>query len=323
MIEGKRRLELAATAIGLLVALALGVYAQERAQIYLLVIDKAGLPVLEIDPANLRIEEEAGPGKISSVRRFGWPLKLTVLVDNGPGTDAALVHLRNGLTRLFEGIPRDVPVSLIATAPNPRWLIRDSKDLAEIKSAIGLLTPDEGLARFSDALGEYAARLNREFPQPEKTLPSYLPVLVSIATTHADGSEVLRERNQKMLLSLERHRVWTHMIMVQPARSTNEPESVSNIGVDEGQNSEIALLVQRVTRGSYIPLSSGATNSLATNILPALAQQIALRYLKQMTQHRVEFERAAGAAGPMKNFRVTLANHPEARLIISTDGIPP
>ena len=323
MTKVQRRLGPAPAAIGIVVALALGVYAQERAEVYLLVVDKAGLPVLEIDPANLRIEEEAGPGKISSVRRFGWPLKLTVLVDNGPGTDAALVHLRNGLTKLFEGIPRDIPVSLIATAPNPRWLIRDSKDLVEIKNAIGLLTPDDGLARFSDALGEYAARLSREFPQPEKNLPSYLPVLVSIATTHADGSEVLRERNQKMLLSLERHRVWTHMIMVQPARSTNEPESITNVGVDEGQNSEIALLVQRVTRGSYVPVSSGATNALGTKILPELAQHIALRYLKQMTQHRVQFERAAGATGPMKNFRLTLASNPDGKLIVSLDGIPP
>ncbi len=111
--------------------------------------------------------------------------------------------------------------------------------------------------------------------------------------------------------------------MVQPSRGTNEPESVTNVGVDEGQNSEIALLVQRVTRGSYVPVSSGATNALGTKLLPQLAQQIALRYLKQMTQHRVEFERAAGATGPMKNLRLTLANHPDARLIVSLDGIPP
>ena len=316
----------AGIAMALVVALGLGLYAQERFEVYLLVVDKAGIPILDIDPANIRIEEDAGRGTVSSVRRFGWPLQLTVLVDNGPGTADALVHLRNGLVKLFAGIPRDIPVSLITTAPNPRWLLRDEKDPVAIKKGIGLLTPDEGLARFSDALGEYAARIDREFRRGEKDeqkLPPYLPVLVSIATTNADGSDVLRERNEKMLLSLQRHRVWTHMIMVQPHRATNEPESVTNVGVDEGQNSEIALLVQRVTRGSYVPVSSGATNALGTKLLPELAQQIALRYLKQMTQHRVEFERAAGATGPMKNLRLTLANHPDARLIVSLDGIPP
>jgi hypothetical protein len=307
-------------AIGIVVALAFGVHAQDPSAVYLLVLDKANVPVLDIKPSNLMIEEDAGPGTVVSVKRFGWPLKLTVLVDNGPGTADALVHLRNGLNKLFDGIPRNIPVSLITTAPQPRWLIRESKDLVQIKNAVGRLTPDSDLGRFSDALGELAARLDGEFRRVETDLPPYLPVLVSIATTHADGSEVLRERNEKMLLSLRKHRVWTHMIMVTPARSTNEPAGITNIGVDEGQNAEIARLVQKVTQGNYVPVSSGGTTALASSILPAVAQQIAFRYLKQMTQHRVEFLRAPGASGPMRNFKLTLADYPDAKIVVSTDG---
>src|SRR5689334_5959922 len=133
----RRRLGLG---LAVLVALIVGVDAQVRSEIYLLVLDKAGIPVLELKPSDIAIKEDAGPGRIVSVSRFGWPLKLTVLVDNGPGTADALVHLRNGLNKLFEGIPRDIPVSLIATAPNPRWLIQESKDLAELKNAVGRLT---------------------------------------------------------------------------------------------------------------------------------------------------------------------------------------
>ena len=287
---------------------------------YLLALDGKGLPILDIKPDEIGIKEDAGRGTVVSVSRYGWPLRLTVLVDNGPGTADALVHLRNGLTRLIDGIPRTVPVTLIATAPNPRWLIRESTDLVEIKNAIGRLTPDTQLARFSDALEEYARRLETEFRRVEEGLPPYLPVLVSIATTDADGSEVLRERNERMLLLLRKHRVWTHMIMVTPARGANEPGDVSNLGVDEGQNAEIALLVQKVTGGSYTPISSGGTTALASNTMPALARQISLRYLKQMTQHRVVFERAAGASGPMVNFELSIANHPGASAIVSRDG---
>jgi hypothetical protein len=304
----------------IVVTLAFGVHAQNRSEVYLLVLDKQNVPVLDIKAEDISIKEEAGPGTVLSVDRFGWPLKLTVLVDNGPGTAEALVALRNGLTKLFEGIPRNIPVTLIATAPNPRWLIRESKDPVQINKAIGLLTPDGGLARFSDALGEYARRLDTEFRRVEEGLPPYLPVLVSIATTHADGSEVLRQQNEKMLVSLRKHRVWANMIMVQPGRSLNEPGDVSNVGVDEGQNGEIAHLVQKVTGGTYVPVSSGGETALASNILPAVAQQISLRYLKQMTQHRIVFDRAAGASGPMKNFELTLANHPDTRIIVSTDG---
>ena len=316
----RRRIGSAAAAIGVVVAIAVGIYAQDQAAVFLLVLDKAGVPILDIKPSNLKIEEDAGPGTVVSANRVGWPVRLTVLVDNGPGTSEALVHLRNGLSKLFEGIPRNIPVSLITTAPNPRWLIRESKDLVQIKNAVGRLTPDSQLGRFSDALGEYADRLDREFRGVETELPPYLPVLVSIATTNADGSEVRRERNEKMLLSLRKNRVSTHLIMVTPGRVTNEPGEVSNVGVDEGQNAEIAHLVEKMTRGHYVRVSSGGTTALASNILPALAQQISLRYLKQMTQHRVVFDRAPGASGPMRNFKLTLSDYPGAAIIVSTDG---
>ena len=57
--------------------------------------------------------------------------------------------------------------------------------------------------------------------------------------------------------------------------------------------------------------------------MPGLARQIAFRYLKQMTQYRIVFDRAAGASGPMKNFELALADHPDARVIVSTDGNQP
>ena len=319
MRGARRRVGLAAAA-SIVAALAVCVHGQDQFALYLLVLDKAGIPVLDIDPSDIRIEEDAGPATVLGVSRFGWPLKLTVLVDNGPGTADALVHLRNGLNALVGGIPRSIPVSIVTTAPNPRWLIRDSKDLVQIKNAVGRLTPDEGLGRFSDALGEFAQRLDQESRRVEDGLPPYLPVLVSIATTHADGSDVRRERNEKMLLSLRMHRVWTNMVMVSPGRRPNEPGEVSNIDVDEGQNGEIALLVQKVTGGNYVAVSSGGTTALASSILPAVAQKISLRYLKQMTQHRIVFVRTPGATGPMQNLRVAFANHPGAHVIVSTDG---
>ena len=89
---------MAAAVTGIAVALAFGIYAQDRSEIFLLVLDKQNVPVLDVKPSDISIQEEAGPGTVVSVDRFGWPLKLTVLVDNGPGTAEALVPLRNGLT---------------------------------------------------------------------------------------------------------------------------------------------------------------------------------------------------------------------------------
>lgn len=308
---------------GLLVAGA-GMYAQEQSAIYLLAQDSKGAPLLDIKASDVTIKEDVGPSTVVSLQRFGWPLKVTVMIDNGPRTEDSLVHYRAGLKKFFAGLPPGVPVSLIATAPNPRWLFRDTKDKAAIEKGINLITVDQSLGRFSDSLIEYASRLEQEFKGVEgQQLTPYLPVLVTIATTHQDGSRVLRDDNAKMILSLRKFRVWTNMIMVAPGRSLTEPGSAPNVDADEGQNAAIAKVVQEATRGRYVPVTGAGTSGLSSTILPELAKEIALRYLKQMTQHRIVFQRAAGATGQMKNFSLALLNHPGAQITVSTNGAMP
>jgi hypothetical protein len=308
--------------IGAAVAVVSG---QEQSAIYLLAIDPKGTPVLDIKMSDIAIKEDVGPSTVVSVRRFGWPIKVTVLVDNGPRTADALVHYRTALKKFFAGLPRDIPVSLIATAPNPRWLFRETKDPVLIEKGVNLVTIDEGLGRFSDALVEYADRLDEEFQKIEgPQLPPYLPVLVSIATTDQDGSEVRRDSNVRMIAALRKHRVWTTMIMVAPTGRTQATQGgLPAVESNEGQNGQIAKTVQEYTRGRYVPITGSGTSALSSTLLPELSQEIALRYIKQMTQSRIVFERPAGAQGPMKNFSLTLKNHPGAKIVLSTDGAMP
>ena len=307
-----------------LLAVCATVYAQEQSAIYLLALDQKGAPLLNLSASDISIKEDVGPSAIVSVRRFGWPLKVTVFVDNGPRTADALVHYRTGLKKFFAGLPPQIPVSLIATAPNPRWLLRETTDRIQIEKGVNLITTDEGLGRFSDALVEYAARLDQEFRKVEgPQLPPYLPVLVSMATTHQDGSEVRRESNLQMVMSLRKHRVWTTMIMMAPGRALTEPGGLPIVDANEGQNAELAKTVQEVTRGRYVPITGTGTSALSSSLLPGLAQDITLRYIRQMTQHRIVFERPAGAQGQMKSFALALLNHPGATITVSTDGQMP
>jgi hypothetical protein len=302
----------------------LGLYAQEQYALYVFAADQSGVPVLDLKPTDLRITEEAGPASVVEMRRFGWPMKVTVLVDNGPRTVDALVHYRSALKKFFDGLPSEVPVSLIATAPNPRWLQRETKDRVQIARAINLIAPDQSLGRFSDALIEYAARLDLEFKQVEGTqLPPYQPVVVALSTTQQDGSEVVRDKNLKMITSLRKHRVWTHMIMVSGTRSPTEPGGMPNVQSDEGQVAQIAKIVQEATNGTYTPVTEAGTSGLATSVLPQLAQAISARYIRSMTQHRVVLQRAPGAEGPMKKFSLGLVNRPGVSVIVSTNGVVP
>ena len=309
--------------IGLFGMASIAIYAQNQFALYVFAVDQQGVPVLDLKPSDITVTEEAGQSTVVSVRRAGWPLKVTVLVDNGFRTADSLVHYRAGLKKFFDGLPGDVPVSLIATAPNPRWLFRDTTDKVQIAKGVNLITPDDHLGRFSDSLIEYANRLDEEFRSvPAEQLPPYLPVLVSIATTHQDGSQVTRDANLKMITSLRKHRTWTQMIMLSPARAFNDT-GTATVEPDEGQNAEIAMAVHKFTRGGYIPVAGAATSALSSKLLPDMAHEIAMRYVRQMAQHRVVLERPARAIGPMKDFAFGFVNRPGLQVIVSTDGDMP
>src|SRR4026209_95351 len=86
-----------------LVTMGAAVYGQGQSALYLFAVDQKGMPLLDVKMSDIAIKEDVGPSTIVSIRRFGWPLKVTVLVDNGPRTRDALVHFRTGLKKFFAG----------------------------------------------------------------------------------------------------------------------------------------------------------------------------------------------------------------------------
>jgi len=309
-------------------ALAAGVaalHAQNKQTLYLLAFDKKGFAVTDIKAAELqfveKIQEKETPGTVVSVEPYKWPLKVTVLVDNGVGgvggTDGFdnLTQYRSGLKAFFKTLPPDVEVTLIATAPNPRYLVRPSTDEVQILKGVDLLSPEnEAYGRFTEALEEYAARLDAEFKRltTEERQP-YIPVLVVIGTTGQDGGRIEPTRVTKMIESLRNYGTWTNFIMVSAPAST-QPEN-------EGGTVLIAKAVQETTGGSYFPLA-GSSATRVTTLLPELAQKIAARHLKQTLQYRVTLERPEGATGPMGPFGIKLTREGVSYLISANGTYP-
>jgi hypothetical protein len=255
---------------------------------------------------------------------------VTVLVDNGPGgasgrgtrmADAEnekncgfdnLVQYRNGLKRLFDTLPSDIEVTLIAMAPNPRYLVRPTADPVQIEKGVNLLVPDhEFPSRFTDGLTEYAERLDLEFRRltNEERLP-YVPVLVVVGSTGFDGSQIEKDRVVRMLTSLRNYGVATTFIMVSPC-------SLSG-GFNEGITVQIAKEAQRLTGGRYEPIAASATTRLAS-LLGEVGENIARRHLKKVLQYRVTIERPDGATGPMQNSGISLSR-PGVRYLMSPNG---
>ncbi len=309
--------------------------AQQRFDIFLLAFDSKGLAVTDLKADELQFREDDKLGTVVRLDRFEWPVKLTVLVDNGRGGAAGtgtgsnagdggtadcssnnLVHYRNGLKRLFETLPSDVEVTLIATAPNPRYLVKPTADQVQIQKGVNLLVPDtEFVGRFVDSLTEYTQRLDIEFKQlTREQRPPYTPVLLAIASSSLDGSQFELSRATKMLESLRNYGVATHFVMVSPC-------SRAAINLDEGTPVLVAKAAQQATRGRYDAIAAAGTSRLAT-LLPEFGKLIASRHLKQTLQYRVTLERPVGASGNFGNTGVSLSRE-GVQYLMSLDGSYP
>lgn len=295
---------------------AVTVQAQRRYDLFILAIDGEGFPITDLKASELQYKENGLDGTVVSLTPFQWPLRVSVLVDNGPDSGERLVHLRSGLKKFFERLPRDVEVELIATAPNPRWLTnpRRTRDPVQIMKAVDLLTPDDHYGRFTDSLVEYAQRLDVEFrPLRSEERTPYVPVLVSIGSTGVDGSRIDVDPTNKALQSLRRYGVATHFLMFSPNRSGGVPD------INEGATVLVAKEAQRFTGGEYEALAASASSNLNTR-LPELADRLAVRHIKQTVQYRITLERPSEATSAQPENLTFALSRPGAKYVLSLYG---
>jgi hypothetical protein len=52
---------------------------------------------------------------------------------------ANLIHLRNGLRGLIDALPPGIRVTVVSTAPQPRFIVRETADRDSITKGLGLL----------------------------------------------------------------------------------------------------------------------------------------------------------------------------------------
>src|SRR5437660_648609 len=99
-----------AVAVVLAAAAVLGgfrVSAQQARQVFVSVTDSRGVPILNLGPDSFKVFENQTLGRTIKVEPVDWPMKLTVLVDNGTGTSDYLANLRTALRNFFNEIPDD------------------------------------------------------------------------------------------------------------------------------------------------------------------------------------------------------------------------
>src|SRR5687767_3785844 len=161
-------------AAALALALAPAALAQQTFQFFLSAADATGARVRNLTIDEISVAESGRPVRIVKLEPITWPVKVTVMVDNGLGTGTLLTQYRNGLKGFFDALPAGVEASLLTLAPQPRWIVRPTNDRIQLAKGADQIAPDPGGARFVEGLIEAADRIENE----NKDQRRYFPVIV-------------------------------------------------------------------------------------------------------------------------------------------------
>jgi hypothetical protein len=263
--------------------------AQQQFKVFASVADAAGNPVATLELTDLKIQEAGLDAKIVAVEPITWPTKLQVLVDNGVGLGGNFQILREALKGLLDVLPEGMEVTLVTTAPQPRFLVRATTDKKALTEGLGRLSPDDGTGRFVDSLAEAAQRVERD-------KSDHFPVIMTVGTTVGDTNVLERDVN-RIFDRLKGRPVIVHVVLLTVTGGT-----ASTLGANQTQ---VGLAVAKYTSGRYENI---AAITRLTTLLPELGKQVAASHEKQSRQFRLTVERPAGAKGELDQIAAGVRN---------------
>jgi hypothetical protein len=204
-------------------------------------------------------------------------VKVQILVDNGVGIGSQNIQqVRNGVKAMLEAMPENLEVTLVSTAPQPRFLTKPTTDRAAMQKGLDLLAPDSGAGRFVESLNEATQRI-------EKDKSDYFPVIISVATTAGDNN--VRDSDvERMMKRLEARPTTVHVILYNGGQSQSGGSNQTQIGMS----------VTQFTGGKFENINSATR---ITTLLPEFGKSVATNVERQSHQFRITADRPSGASG--------------------------
>ena len=274
------------------------VLAQRQLSLVATITDPGGAEVTTIDSNDVRVTENDMPATVVKVEPVERVPKVQVLIDNGIGMgNDNIADLRTGLRGLLEALPPDIEVTVVTTAPQPRFLVRPTTDRKAVLDSVNRLAPDSGAGRFVESLAEATQRIERDKQQDA----SY--TIVTVGTSSGDGN--VRERDISQTMErLQKYRSVVHVaLLTQVARSAGG-------GVVQA---EVGQAVAKQTGGRYENIA--VANRLAT-LLPEIGAELSKTLGKGSRQFRFIVDRPAGASGDLGRMAMGVAGKTVASVVI-------
>jgi hypothetical protein len=284
------------------------VYAQQQIAFFVAATTATGETVTDLKAEEVVFAEGDRRGTVVKLAPVAWPVKVTVLVDNGVGTGPMLSVFRTGLKALFAALPRGVEASLLTLAPQPRWVVRPTNDRVQLANAADRLTPDESAPRFIEGLIEAAKRVDDE----NRKQVTYFPVIVILSTTGPEGSTTQARLVDRMANQLTAYPARVHVIML----STGSTSSTTITGARQVQ---LGKTIADLTGGRYEAIAAA---SRVSTLLGEYGAMIAEAHEYQTRQYMVTAERPSGATGAMGQLGAG-STRPGVRLTVTAQGLKP
>ena len=267
----------ASLALACVLAVAPALHAQQAIQVFLSAVDGDGKPVADLRAEDVNILVDGSLCKTTKFDAIDWPVKLTLMVDNGPVHSDALRQLREALRLFLAELPTDMEVSIVSIDPAPRWIYKPGADRVKMLSSLDLLIPDSGAPKFIDALSEAADRVNKDKTDKSKEKGNYFPVFMMVGSAGLEGSNPRDYQVNKLFKQVADNAITVHVVMQQSSsRSTDIASGTNQI--------EVGLRLTKMTQGRYESINS---ETRLSTLLPEYGKQIAASHARQSHQYRI------------------------------------
>jgi hypothetical protein len=243
--------------------------AQKTKQIFLRVADAKGAAVTDLKATEVKVLEDEMPCKILRVEPAG-PIKLQVLVDNGPLNTDPITGLRDGLQKFFENLPDGVEAALYTIAPQGRAIVKNTPDKKKLLDGINVIAPDHGTGAFFESLLDAVDRVDHD------KAPG-IPTIVVLGTNA--GLERISDRDIPDIQDkIIKDGIRINVVITMGGTNTSSTS---------GTQLEIGTALARLSGGHFENINS--TSRLAT-LIPEIGQLVALNAAAQQNQYRVTYE---------------------------------
>jgi len=300
-----------AAALGLALATTVVVaQAPKPILIFASVVDSSGAPAKSLEVGDVHVMEDGVAAPVTKVEPLDWPVKVQLLLDNGVGLGGGSMQpLKAGVQALLAALPENVEVTIVGTAPQPRFLARATDDRAAMRQGIELLASDRGVGRFVESLFEATQRIERD-------ASDFFPIIVSVATTSGDRD--MKERDVEQIMARLAARPTTvHVVLY-----TGGPQGASQAGHVQGaayagtNQSRVGTSVAKSTGGTYESINNATR---LESLLAEIGKKVAAAVARHRQQFRITANRPAGATGGVGTVNVGVKS-PLVTAGLSFDG---